>query len=118
MPYYQQRADLNVANIQEVVRKAAIISIQTAQPLSAIKPTKLDIKGLLMQQVDSIALLGHTSHELACLRRRRIKCVSDHGQQSKFLFGDDLPKWLKDAKETGSVGQVVKIGQGRIIPLA
>jgi hypothetical protein len=84
--------------------------------------TELDVKELLTQQVDSIALLGHISHELACVRRYKIKSVlkpefapicADTGQSSKFLFGDDLQKQLKEAKGSSSFGQVVKTSQGR-----
>ena len=72
LPYYQQQSDKNVSNIQEAVRKAALISIQTAHTLSSVKAKELDAKALLTQQVDSIALLGHISNELACLRRYKI----------------------------------------------
>ena len=124
LPHYQQQSDRNVSNIQEAVRKTALISIQTANILSNAKATgaELDVKELLAQQVDSIALLGHISHELACLRRYKIKsvlkpefapiCVDD-GQTSKFLFGDDLQKRLKEAKESSSFGPVVKSSQAR-----
>ena len=70
-----------------------LISIQTANTLSSIKAKELDAKALLTQQVDSIALLGHISHELACLRRYKIKSVlkpefasicTDDGQLSKL----------------------------------
>jgi hypothetical protein len=90
--------------------------------LTNTKSDELDVKQLLTQQVDSIALLGHISHELACLRRYKIKsvlkpeyapiCVDD-GTQSKFLFGDDLPKRLKDAKEASNVGLAVNTSHAR-----
>lgn len=122
LPLYQQRADLNVSKIQESVRKAALVSLQTAHSLTNTKSTELDIKQLLSQQVDSLALLGHIGHELACLRRYKIKsvlkpeyasiCVDD-GNSSKYLFGDDLPKRLKDAKETSNVGLAVNTSQSR-----
>ena len=122
LPFYQQRADLNSSNIQEAVRKTAMISIQTAHALSNASTNELHTKELLTQQVDAIALLGHISHEIASLRRYKIKSVlkpeyaaicADHGQDSKFLFGDDLPKRLKDAKETSSVSQVIKSNKAR-----
>ena len=94
LPQYQQRADSNVSKIQESVRKAALISLQTAHSLTNTKSNELDVKQLLTRQVDSIALLGHISHELAGLRRYEIKsalkpeyapiCVDD-GTQSKYL---------------------------------
>ena len=112
LPHHQQRADLNVSKIQESVKKAGLIALQTAHSLTNTKSDELDVKQLLTQQVDSIALLGHISHKLACLCQYKIKpeytpiCVDD-GTQSKFLFGDDLPKRLKDAKEASNVGLAV-----------
>ncbi len=114
-------ASLSTAIRQECLkhsRKAARISIQTAHTLSNAKGTgtELDVKELLTQQVDSIALLGRISHELACVRRYKIKSVlkpefapicADTGQSSTFLFGDDLQKQLKGAKGSSSFGQVV-----------
>ena len=66
LPYFQQQSDRNVANIQEAVKKAALISIQLADMLSNAKATytKLHME-FLAQQVDSVALLSHISHELA-----------------------------------------------------
>jgi hypothetical protein len=39
-------------------------------------------------------------------------CVDD-GTQSKYLFGDDLPKRLKDAKEASNVGLAVNTSNSR-----
>ena len=57
----------------EAVRKKALISIQTAHTLSGVKAEELDAKELFIEQVDSIALLDHISHELACLCRYKRK---------------------------------------------
>ena len=122
LPLYQQRADLNVSKIQESVRKAGLIALQTAHSLTNTKSAELDVKQLLTHQVDSIALLGHISHELACLQQYKIKLVLkpgyvpiciDDGTPSKFLFGDDLPKRLKDAKEASNVGLAVSTTHAR-----
>lgn len=43
--------------------------METAQSLTTRKLNELDVKQLLTQQVDFIALLGYITHELACLRR-------------------------------------------------
>ena len=79
------------------------------------------------QQVHSVALLSHLNDELARLWRFNIKsvlksvlepiCVDD-GQTSKFLFGNDLQKRFKEAKEShppesSSFGPVVKSSQAR-----
>ena len=123
LPTYQQRVDTNVSKIQESVRKAALISLKTAQALSSSKPAELDVKQLLTQQVDLLALLGHINHELSSLQRYKIKsvlkpeyssiCTIEDGTQSKFLFGDDLPKRLKDAKEASNVGLVMNTSHSK-----
>ena len=77
LPYYQQRADLNVSKIQDSVRKTALITLQSAQTVTNTKPEEFDAvkKQLLEQQVDSLVLLGHISYELSCLRQYKIKSV-------------------------------------------
>ena len=124
LPYYQQRADLNVSKIQDSVRKTALITLQSAQTVTNTKSGEFDAvkKQLLEQQVDSLALVGHISYELSCLRRYKIKsvlkpeyaaiCVDD-GTQSNYLFGDDLPKRLKDAKEASNVGLAINKSHSR-----
>ena len=73
LPHFQQQFDRNVANIQEAVRKAALISIQMADMLSNAKATrtKLDME-FGAQQVHSVALLSHIDDELARLSRFKI----------------------------------------------
>ena len=127
LPFYQQRADQNILNIQEAVRKTNLIAIQTAHALSTSKTNDLEIKKLLSQQADLIAMLGHISHELASVRRNKIKCVlkpeyapicSDNGERRKFLFGDDLPKRLKEAKKRAQCKSVRQTQSTSINPIS
>ena len=63
--------------------------------------------------LDSLALLGHSINEVNIKRRELIKpdlndqfkqrCGS-HTQVTKLLFGDDLPKSVKEISETNKVG--------------
>ena len=71
LQHYQRRVDLTVANIQQTVRKAALLSLKTASAL--VNTKELDVKQLLTKSADSIALLGHVSYELSGLRREKIK---------------------------------------------
>ena len=71
LQHYQRRADLAVANAQQTVRKAALMSLETASAL--VNTKELDVKQLLTKSADSIALLGHVSYELSGLRREKIK---------------------------------------------
>ena len=58
LPYYQQRADLNVSKIQYSVRKTALITLQSAQTVTNKKSEEFDAvkKQLLEQQVDAFTL--------------------------------------------------------------
>ena len=67
----------------------------------------------MAQQVDAIAMLGHVNTQLAQLRRDEIKpslkaeysaiCSAEVPISSQYLFGDDLAKQLRDAKEASKI---------------
>ena len=60
LPYYQQRADLNVSKIQDSVQKTALITLQSAQTVTNTKSEEFDAvkKQLSEQQVDSFSITG------------------------------------------------------------
>ena len=71
-------------------------------------------KNLASRSVDALAMLGHANSELSRLRREQIRfaLLPDYAAICKadipngpLLFGDDLPKNLKEAKETKALGQ-------------
>ena len=109
----KKSADFQLANIQQTIRKVAFIILQTADEL--LPQTKGQAnKDLATRAVDGIAMLGHVSCELSKLRRGRIRpalrpeissiCTADIGN-GPLLFGSDLSKQLKEAKETNDIGQ-------------
>ena len=112
----QKKADLQVANIQQNLQKIAVATVHTANDLLEAKTgAKVDHNKLVTNMIDSIALLGHASHELTVLRRWRLQpalkqeyasalCSMDI-PPSKYLFGDDLAKRLRDIKETNKISQ-------------
>ena len=65
---------------------------------------------MLTDSVDAIALVGHVELELSALRREHLKpslrpefhaiCMNNTTTTSNLLFGDDLAKQIRDAKET------------------
>ena len=118
----KKKADLQVANIQQNLQKIAIATVHTANDLLETKTgAKVDYNKLVTNMIDSIALLGHASHELTVLRRRRIQpalkqeyaalCSMDI-PPSKYLFGDDLAKRLRDIKETSKISQAFMATRG------
>ena len=82
------------------------------------KSTSLQLNELITNNIDVVALLGHAAHELSHLRREKLKpalkpayhalCSPETITAStKYLFGDDLAKQIRDAKETNRIGNVV-----------
>ena len=101
------------------MRKVASANLQTAYALLIKKTSgrsdEAQIKALLTNCVDSVALLGHIHNGISTMRRSRIRsflkaqyatiCNSDE-VHSPLLFGDELAKRLRDAKETSKLSQV------------
>ncbi|KAK3734674.1 hypothetical protein QZH41_009288, partial [Actinostola sp. cb2023] len=81
-------------------------------------------KSILADGIDNIALLGHVGAELSCFRREQMKpglkhefrplCSKELDEPSPLLFGgDDLPKRIRDAKETTRIGVTVARDRGQ-----
>ena len=109
----KRKTDLQLSNLQETVRRVATAILQTADEL--LPQTKDDVaKNLAARSIDSVAMLGHTSHMISQLRREQIRpalkqeyasiCTAEP-TNAPLLFGDDLVKQLKEAKETNSITQ-------------
>lgn len=111
---HQKKADKRLQNIQESLQKASFALLKSTEPL--IGKTSDEDKKALSQNIDAIALLGHAAGDITCLRRERIKpllkpeyaslCSKESNEKdSKYLFGDDLAKQVRDAKETSAIGK-------------
>ena len=64
--------------------------------------------------MESVAILGHTSHELAAIRLEQIRpalkqefaaLCSGEIPQCGEIFQEDLPKQLRDARETSKINE-------------
>ena len=71
------------------------------------------VSEFLQLSLDSLAFIGHSINEVNIKRRELIKPdLNDHFKQlcgshtpvTKLLFGDDLPKSVKEISETNKVG--------------
>lgn len=70
-----------------------------------------------MQSVDVVALLGHVNTQQAQFRREQSKpalkqeystiCRAEVPLTSRYLFGDELAKQLRDARESSKISQSV-----------
>ncbi len=109
----KKKMDLQLSNLQQTLRKVAISVLQTGDEL-LLQTTGSVNKNLASRSVDALAMLGHANSELSRLRREQIRfalhpdyaaiCKADI-PNGPLPFGDDLPKNLKEAKETKALGQ-------------
>ena len=116
----KKSTDLRLANMQQAIEKVAFITLQTADSVLAVMlgkdPDKVDLNTLVSNTVNSIALLGHVTNDLNNFRHEQIRpalkpefaslCSAEipHG---KWSFSKDLPKRIRDIKETSKLGQIV-----------
>ena len=72
-----------------------------------------DVSEFLQLSLDSLALMGHSINEVNIKRHELIKpdlnnqfkqLCGSHTPVTKLLFGDDLPKSVKEIPETNKVG--------------
>ena len=118
----QRKADLRMANLQQTLQKATFATVVTTDKLLSMKndpkSTSLQLNELITNNIDVVALLGHAAHELSHLRQEKLKpalkpayhalCSPETITAStKYLFGDDLAKQIRDAKETKCIGNAV-----------
>ena len=108
----KRKTDLKISNLQQIIRKITFATLQTTNMLIN-NYSASDNNKVMAQQVDTIAVLGHLNTQLAQLRRDEIKpslkaeystiCSAEVPISSQFLFGDDLAKQLRDAKEASKI---------------
>lgn len=121
---HKKRTDLRLSKVQQSVQKAVFAALQIAENLTAknrgLAPNdKKANEELLRVAVNMIAMLGHTNAELMAMRQESIKpalkpefqkiCHVVVPPNSKFLFGDDLAKLVRDSKETNNIASALTI---------
>ena len=111
---------LNAAKRKSDLRlqKATFATITTCDKLLEAK-AKIDTKEILTDSIDAIALVGHVASELSSLRCEQLRpslkqeyhtiCSNNVPTSSQLLFGDDLAKQIRDAKETSRIGHTVGV---------
>ena len=112
-----KRDDVHLYNLQETIIKAVFALLQTTSALVSndLGPEHTQLLG---QSIDSLAMLAHTYAQLTPLRKNQIQpalkpeysaiCSLEESRESMFLFVDDLPKALKEAKESGQISSSIK----------
>ena len=112
----KRKADLRLANMQQALKKATFSIVTTCDKLLAVK-SQIETKDMVTDSIDAIALVGHVVSEISSIRREQLRpslkqefqtiCSNNVSPSSKLLFGDDLAKQIRDAKETSRIGQTV-----------
>ena len=118
---YRRKADLRLGNLQQTLQKATFGILNSCHQLVSEHGTNVS-KEILAPAVDAIALLGHAASELSQLRREQVKpalkrefyslctATNESSTRSPLLFGTDLAKRIRDAKDANNIGN--KIGAG------
>ena len=98
-------------NLQQTLLKVTFATLNTANALVA-NEAECAQPQLLTQSVDSIAMLAHAHSQLSQLRKEQVKpalkaeysaiCALEDQPDSNLLFGNDLAKTLKEAKESSN----------------
>ena len=119
---FKKKADLRLANMQQTLQRATSATLAMCDKVLSLKDTDAPAqKEIIGAGVDTIALLGHVGADLSGLRREQIKpalkqefhalCFKElEPGPSKLLFGEDLAKQIRDAKETTRIGNTVGSG--------
>ena len=112
-----KREDVHLYNLEETIIKAVFALLQTTSALVSndLGPEHTQLLG---QSIDSLAMLAHTYAQLTQLRKNQIRpalkpeysaiCSLEESRERMFLFGDDLPKALKEAKESSQISSSIK----------
>lgn len=106
--------DIRLFYIQKAVLKAATAVTQITDSLVKDKGNRsLDQKDILRKATDALALLGHASQELSARRKEAIRpdlkpkywslCQPETTPVTSKLFGDDISKAVKDARQADEV---------------
>jgi len=98
------------------LKKTTFAIVTTCDKLLAVK-SQIKTKKMVTDSIDAITLVGHVVSEISLIRREQLRpslkqefqsiCSNSVSPSSKLLFGDDLAKQIRDAKETSRIGQAV-----------
>ena len=121
MNNFRRKADRRARNIQQASQKATFRMLKVCDKLVDQQPST--DKDTLAANIDAIVLLGHAVGEPSRLRREQIKQVlkaefhslcsqaNESTSRSELLFGADLAKQERDAKDTNILRKDIGVGK-------
>lgn len=110
MPSNSRGNDCRLASIEKCVTASTAAILECANDLLNAKKSKAKFNPdkMIVKLTDAVSFLGHVNHELVDKRRKAIKphlkeeyrpLCSSNIPMGKLMFGDDLAKELRNAKE-------------------
>ena len=112
----KKSVDTKISNIQQTIQRVGCIIVDAANYLlmTDMGDQQDAPSAVVTKLVDGIALLGHATNDLSCLRRNALKAAvkpeykaltSRAIDHSQYLFGSDFTKELKEAEESSKVSK-------------
>ena len=112
----KKSVDTKISNIQQTIQRVGCIVVDAANYLlmADMGDQQEAPSAVVTKLVDGIALLGHATNDLSCLRRNALKAAvkpeykaltSRAIDHSQYLFGSDFTKELKEAEESSKVSK-------------
>ena len=113
----QRKADMKLVGIQKSLKKALNANLSL---LKDIQENKFSLQSIAQKTVDMAAILGHASSEISLNRRVFIRGVINPQYKdlcastqpiTEHLFGDDLPKLVKELNLTNRIGRHQRVNK-------
>ena len=115
---YIKKKDTRLTNIQRALVSASTAVARVTDELMKSFTSKgkqpLPLKDMVTSLTDAVSLMGHASHQTSLRRRDNMVPIlkrdyaalkSPNVPVTSLLFGDDLPKTVKDLKQTYTMGK-------------
>ena len=122
MNNFRRKADLRVSNIQQALQKATFSILRACDKLVDQQPNT--DKETLAANINAIVLIWHlllgsfpdyaeSKSNLPVKTDFHSLCIqaNESGSRSDLLFGSDLAKQVRDAKDTNEIGKDIGVGK-------
>ncbi|XP_028517054.1 uncharacterized protein LOC114575754 [Exaiptasia diaphana] len=114
---HRRTNDLRLNNLQKTVLKATSAVLAMCDNVLRLDVHKDEQKQVMTNGVDTIGLLSHIFSDLSGIRKEQMKpalksefrslCSREMEEPNTLLFGDNLAKQIRDAKEATKIGATV-----------
>ena len=118
---FTKKRDLRIMNLQNAVNKTTFAILRVADSLLKNKKDN-NVDSELRNCMDAVFLLGHANTSMSLQRRELVKPILRNDFSAlcdvnvpvtSLLFGNDLAKALKEARQVGNVGKNFQSKNGK-----